>query len=208
MNDLFVPIILSYFPRWNDAGMPVDEDDQIIDYKPMIPKIFWCFEGMLHKTNHVSLLASVTEHCQGKAKTIVGLIAKVSPLVAVWMRQNAIADLLWFYSDFVLLFKRSFENVWPFWLQVCCAPSSEHWLTYFVTAIILQTFLDFSTLPEVSITSLMDVFTNQILKDIDPAKVGKIAQWLYEKYPLQPTRKAENRAEDVQFEFFEASWEQ
>jgi hypothetical protein len=174
----------------------------------MIATLFWCFEGMLRKTNHISLLSSVTEQCQGRAKVIAGLIARVSPLVAIWMRQNGLADLLWLYSDFVLLFKRSFENIWPFWFQLCCAPSSAHWLTYFATAILLQTFPQFSALAEVSITSIMDVFTNKILKNINPAEVGKIAWWLCEKYPLEPAEKTNNPAADEQFEFFGRAWEQ
>jgi hypothetical protein len=206
MNDLFVPIILSYFPRWNAEGRPVNEDQQVVDYEARIPIIFWCFEGLLQKTNHLKLLSSVTEQCQEKAKNIAQLISKVSPLVAIWMKRNGLADLLWMYSDFVLLFKRSFDDVWPIWFQFCCAPASTNWLGYFITAILLQTFPIFSMLPEISITTIMDAFGNQILKNIKPDVTGKIALWLCKNFPIESTPPAPNTDAEAEFEFFDTAW--
>jgi hypothetical protein len=203
MNDLFVPIILAYFPLWNEEGQPVNDARQVVDYEAKIPIIFWCFEGLLQKTNHLVLLSSVTEQCQEKARVIARLILSVSPLVAIWMKRNGLADLLWLYSDFVLLFKRSFDDVWPIWFQFCCAPASTNWLTYFITAILLQTFHEFSTLPEISITTIMDAFGNRLLKNIKPDVTGKIALWHCKNFPIESPAPPSNTNADAHFEFFE-----
>jgi hypothetical protein len=206
MNDLFVPIILTYFPNWNpETGCPVNEDGEPVEYEDDVSEIFWDFEGMLRRTNHLVLLSSVTEQCQEKARVIARIISEISPLVAIWMRRNGLADLLWMYSDFVLLFKRSFDEIWSIWLQLNRAPASTNWLTYFVTGIMLETFPEFSKLPEVSITSIMDAFGN-IVKTIDPVRIGKIALWIYKNHPIPEPDVVSNPEADVEFEFFHPTW--
>jgi hypothetical protein len=206
MNDLFVPIILTYFPHWNpDTGCPVDEAGEPIAYEDEVPLIFWNFEGMLRRTNHLVLLSNVTEQCQEKARTIARIIADISPLVAIWMRRNGLADLLWMYSDFVLLFKRSFDEIWSIWMQLNRAPASTNWLTYFVAGIMLETFPQFSALQEVSITSIMDAFGN-IVKNINPVQIGKIALWIYHNHPIPEPEAVPNSEAEFEFEYFKPSW--
>jgi hypothetical protein len=208
MNDLFVPIIHTYFPKWDpETGCPIDDQGKVIDHTPEIPLIFWNFEGMLKRTNHLILLSNVTEQCQEKARVIAGIIARVSPLVAIWMRRNGLADLLWMYSDFVLLFKRSFEDIWSIWLQLNSAPASTNWLTYFVTAIMLETFPTFSSLQEVTITSIMDAFV-PIVKEIDPSRIGRIALWIFKNHPIPDPEPPANPEAELEFEFFKPDWRQ
>lgn len=206
MNDLFVPIILAYMPNWNDEGMPIDADGNIIDHTPYIPKIFWCFESMVRHTNHLSFLSGVTEQCQTKAKVIQKLLGEMTPLSAIWMRRKGLSELLWLYSDFLLLFKRTFDKIWPIWYQFNCCDDRNNWMTYFVTALLIRTFPDFANLPDVSISSIMDAFP-KLLKCIDPTEVGKVALWLQEfhKLPEVPPPPPYN-PDDEHFDFFEAEW--
>jgi hypothetical protein len=84
------------------------------------------------------------------------------------------------YSDFVLLFKRSFEEIWDIWMHLNCAPDLTNWFTYFVTAILLEIFPRLSVLPEISITRIMEEFA-QAMKEINPRR---IAVWLWKNHLL------------------------
>lgn len=207
MNDLFVPILLSFLPNWNQDGCPVDNDGNIINHEPYLPQIFWCFDAMLRNTDHLKLLANVTEQCQFQADGVFNILNKVSPLAAIWMRRNGLNGLLWCYSDFVLLFKRSFPQIWSVWLQLNCSPYPANWLTYFVAAIIVRGFDQLAVLPDVSITTMMDAFP-KILQSMNMETLGKTALWLAEKVP--PKSKAEGKKEpEIQmsnFHFFETKW--
>ena len=207
MNDLFVPIMLVYFPRWNDDGMPVDRDGNVItDYQKTLPIIFWCFESMLSRTNHLKLLSNVTGQCQERARVVLKIISKVSPLVAIWMRRNNLQELLWMYSDFVLMFKRTYEEIWPIWLQFNCAPDPEQWPTYFVTALILKAFPSLVNIEQpVSIASVMDVFP-KLIQAMPIRDIGVVAVWLYQNYPLEKVDAGPKEEIPDTFDFFETSW--
>jgi len=182
MNDLFVPFILAFFPNWTESGDPIDADNNVIDHTPIMPLIFWCFESMLRNTNQIKLLESVTEHCKDQAIFIHEILSKVSPLAALWMRKNQLQGLLWCYSDFVLMFKRSFDNIWPTWLQFNLAKNSVKFLSYFVAAVLIESYNQFALMPEVTITAMMDSFP-KILKTIDAARIGNTAVYLSTVYP-------------------------
>ncbi|OHT06109.1 hypothetical protein TRFO_25966 [Tritrichomonas foetus] len=207
MNDLFVPIIHSYFPIWNENGDPVDNQGQIVDHLPHMPAIFWDYEAMLRNIDHLSLLSGVTEQCMEKARTALQIIQKVSPMITIWYKKYGLSDLLWIYADFVLLFKRTFSSIWDTWLQFNCSPDPKHWLIYFTAAIILDTFPQFSTLSDVSVTVMMDAFPKAVAK-IDVHEVGNIALWLHEKVPFEEL-ETENVANDpakAHFDFFQLDW--
>jgi len=207
MNDLFVPILLAFLPKWNDEGSPIDNNGEKIDHEPYLSKVFWCFDAMLRNTNHLKLLANVTEQCQCQAKAVFHILSKVSPLASIWMRRNALDGLLWCYSDFVLLFKRSFSSIWSVWLQLNCSPYPEKWLTYFVAAIIVRGFDQLAMLPDVTITTMMDAFP-KILQSMEMPVLGRTALWLAQKVP--PTKKSndsnDGEAQMGDFHFFETEW--
>lgn len=207
MNDLFVPIILTFLPNWNEDGAPIDKDGNIVSHEPLLSKIFWCFDAMLRKTDHLDLLANVTEECQEQAKQIFSILMKVTPLAAIWMRRNKLNQLLWCYSDFVLLFKRSFNEIWEVWLQLNCSPYPEVWLTYFVAAIIIHAFDLLAQLQEINITSMMDNFP-KILKTIELSTIGVTALWLAEQVPPPEKPKTDKSSEikTNKFNFFETNW--
>jgi len=207
MNDLFVPILLAFLPKWDDNGNPVSEDSQVIDHEQFLSTIFWCFDAMLRNTDHLDLLADVTKQCQIQANEVQKILTKVSPLAAIWMKKKELKDLLWCYSDFVLLFKRSFPDIWGVWLQLNCAPYPQKWLTYFVAAIVVQGFNRISSLEDVTITAMMDQFP-RILEGLDLTLLGETALWLAEKVPPQNVKE---KPEDKQFKmsgfkYFETPW--
>jgi hypothetical protein len=207
MNDLFVPILLAFLPRWNEAGDPISEDGTILEYEKYLPTVFWCFDAMLRNIDHLKLLADVTKQCQDLADSISRILQKVSPLAAIWMKRNALTGLLWLYSDFVLLFKRSFPDIWSVWLQLTCAPHPSNWLAYFVAAILLRGFDQLAQIKEVTITQMMDAFP-KIMADIDISLVGKTSLWLAEQVKPSTFQK-KTEVEEVrmnEFRFFETEW--
>jgi hypothetical protein len=161
---------------------------------------------MLRRTNHHLLLSSVTEQCMEKAGVIVRIVEDVSPLVALWLRRNELADLRWMYEDFILLFKKKFGDIWSIWLQLNCAQAPTNWLSYLVAAIILETFPSYCSLPEISSALMMDVFP-PILSEIAPSHIEKIALWLYQKHPLPVPEKQPDPYTDTQFDFFRPQWQ-
>ncbi|OHT00102.1 hypothetical protein TRFO_08078 [Tritrichomonas foetus] len=205
MNDLFVPIILSYIPEWSDDSSPLDSNGQLLDYKPFLPKIFWCFEAMLRNTNQLELLAHITEYCQQQAEVIHQLLTRVSPIAAIWMRRRGMKGLLWCYSDFVLLFKRTFDDVWPTWLQMNCSPNPSRWLAYFMCSIIIAGFDQLTRLHDVTITVMMDAYP-KILASLDRKKISQIALWLVEVAPIDPVVQQEDTNVRTKFKYFRPSW--
>jgi hypothetical protein len=207
MNDLFVPILRAFLPTWNDDGFPVDENGNVLDHREFLSIIFWCFEAMFCNISHLDLLENVIDECKVKSIAIEGILRKVSPLVAIWMNRARIHTLLWLYSDFVLLFKRSFSSdVWPVWLQLNCAPNPGNWIDYFVTAILVLGFGRLKSLQNVGLTTLMEEFP-KILMTLDRREIGRTALWLTEKVP--PKVRVENGVqlnEQRRFRFFETGW--
>lgn len=207
MNDLFVPLILSYIPYWSEDSTPVDKDGNPIDYKPFLPKIFWCFEAMMHHTNHLEMLSHVTDCCQQQAIVVHQLLEKVCPIAAIWMRKNGLQGLLWCYSDFVLLFKRTFTDVWPTWLQFNCSPNPTRWLSIFMCSILIAGLDQLTILPNVQINSMMDAYP-KILSSISLKKISQIALWLISVAPLEPIVEKKENDIPTKFMFFKTGWSQ
>ncbi|OHT15406.1 hypothetical protein TRFO_14174 [Tritrichomonas foetus] len=205
MNDLFVPIILAYIPNWTEDSSPIDENGEIIDPRPFSPSIFWCFESMLQNTNQFALLADVTEYCKGVAQLIHNILKDISPIAAIWMRRMGIKDLLWCYSDFVLMFKRTFNDVWPTWFQFNCSVNPTRWMAYFMCSIIITSFDQMSRLPDVKLTAMMDAFP-KILKNLDLNMIGEIAEWIAIEKPIEPVKQQNIKDIRTEFKFFKSSW--
>ena len=205
MNDLFVPILLSFMPNWDSNGFPINNDGSHVNFDEYIPKIFWCYDAMLRNTNHIKILSSITAECQKLAENVFRVLSKVSPIASIWIKRNNISSLLWLYSDFVLLFKRSFANIWDVWLVLNSSPKPEHWMKYFVTAVIMRSFDQLSLLPEVSLTTMMDAFP-KIMNTLSIQQLGDTALWLAEKVPPEDTLKEDENIKTTGFSFFEPVW--
>ena len=207
MNDLFVPIITTYIQNWSPDGVPLDKDGNELDYEKLMPIMFWSFDAMLKNTNHIPMLENITERCTELSEQAQDLLQRISPIASIWMKRNNLANLLWFYSDFVLMFKRSFDNIWPTWLQFNCSPNPENFLVYFITAMVITAFDQFATLPDVSMTATMDAFP-KILSTLDAHYVGEVALWVSINYPTNdPKQQSHNTTtNNTEFEFFPFSW--
>ena len=206
MNDLFVPIILTYFPKWNDDGFPVDDNNNVINIDDYISEIFWCYEGMIKNINHLELLSDVKQQCTLKAKIIIEILDKVSPMISVWLKNYDLNSLLWIYSDFVLLYKRTYSNIWNVWLQLNCSKDPKNWLLYFISAIIILTFPNLAKLKDINITTIMGVFPNELEK-LDPNQIGKYALWIYQKAPIPKEEQEESKKNCNNFNYFKFNWE-
>jgi hypothetical protein len=122
------------------------------------------------------------------------------------MKRAGIQELLWMYSDFVLLFKRSFEGIWPLWLQLNCSPHPNNWLPYFVCAVVVLSFNHLKGLPTVTITTLMEAFP-RILETIELKRIGMAALWIAEHVPPHVESATGSHADQsAEFKFFEAAW--
>jgi hypothetical protein len=204
MNDLFVPIIFTFVPNWTENGDPVDENGAPVNLRELMPDMFWCFHAMLRNTGHFPIVASVTDACPKIAAGVHRLVSDVSPVGALWLKRMRLMDLLWCYSDLVLLFKRTIgDDVWPLWFKLNCAPVAHQWLTYFVAAILIGCFDEFAHQADIQLSAMMDMFP-KIVKRMNLDRIGKIALWLYATAPL-PEEPIESADEEVgnQFEFLD-----
>jgi hypothetical protein len=207
MNDLFVPILITYLPDWNEEGSPIDSAGNVIEYQRYLPTIFWCFDAMLRNLDHLALLGNVTGECRKLAHKVHEILLEVSPVSAIWMKRTGIHELLWMYSDFVLLFKRSFDGIWPVWLQLNCAQYPHHWLVYFVAAVIILAFGELTSIDDITVTALMEHFP-RILKGISLQDIGVAAWWLADrvKHSDPPSESGDSQQKCTTFRFFETGW--
>ena len=183
MNDLLVPIITAYFPKWDQDGHPIDENgNRIDDYEKNLPIMFWCFDAMLKNTRHTELLQDVPLVSKQIAEEVISLLSKISPLCEIWLSRNSLSQLEWCYSVFVLLFKRTFtKNIWYTWLRFNTATLPGKFLVLFVTAIILEDLILFSNLKDISVPSIIKNF-NDIVTTNDSKLYSEIANWITDNY--------------------------
>lgn len=160
---------------------------------------------MLRRINHLDFLQNVTELCQRQARLILKTVGEVSPVAAIWFRKHSLNEMLWFYSDFVLLFKRSFgDQIWTAWFQLNCSLHPSNWLSYFSVAIVLSLFSDLCQLEDVMIPTIMDKFPKLMVK-LDFKKVGYLAEWLYLNKKIEefPSLRESVNHEPYDFQLFE-----
>lgn len=213
MNDLFVPLILTYFPNWNDEGDPIDSEGKVLEnYKDQFPKLFWLYESMLNNVNHDNFFLSITLNCNEIAKKAMKILIKVVPLLVIWLRKNQLTKLVFMYQDFIYLYKRSFASIWDIWLQFHASPDPKHWIVYFVCAILIKTFPLFSTIPDVRdswFATIMTAFPT-FLTSLDIRELGRLALWFYENHPIKEDDEKNNgddeEIDQFKSEYFDADW--
>jgi len=184
MNDLLVPIILAYLPYWNSDSVPVDENGGQIDYEERIPIIFWCFDYMLRITNHIHMLRTVTPYSHYIIVQTLAIIKMASPIVYIWFKINGLQELMWMYSDFVLLFKRTFDDIWAVWIPIITAKNPKSFFSFYVASILMVSFSQLASLPGVSPSNMMEIYP-KVLATIDISSVGYVASWLQSNYSLE-----------------------
>jgi len=158
MNDLFVPFILAYIPHWDSNSNPVNQSGESISSKDSLFKIFWTFESMLKITGQVFILKNVTEGCTIYAKRVFDIVQEIAPVVAVWLKRNSLEKLVFTFSEYVLMYKRSYDDIWDLWIRILSSPIPEKWLINITAAIIITGCEQLVSAPDSSITSMMDAF--------------------------------------------------
>ncbi|KAH0797041.1 TBC domain containing protein [Histomonas meleagridis] len=205
MNDLFVPIITAYFPDWNEDGEPIDSIGTVIDVDKFMHLIFWSFESMIINTGHIKMFDDVTEFCKKQMIKVHHMIGKISPVMEIWLNQNGLKNPIWCYSDFVLIFKRSFENVWPLWISINISPQPQNWLTYTMCAALILSFHKIMELVnEFTSVAMSEKGFQEMLASLDPQYIANTAFWIYEKSPMKCVNVKPVNEVQAKFEFFDA----
>jgi hypothetical protein len=172
MNDIFVPILLSFIPDWDDDSNPICDN---IDEK--LALVFWCFDGMLLVIDHNNLLSDVTAECKRVSSLAVKYIAQKSPCTRIWLKKSGNIDLVFTFSDYVLLYKRSCPDIWRVWMSFLCKKNPHNALPLFTASVVLLGLPTLCTLPDWSITTMMSAYPT-ILEEIDINKAIKTMLWL------------------------------
>ncbi|KAH0786245.1 TBC domain containing protein [Histomonas meleagridis] len=201
MNDLFVPILLAFIPKWDESSSPVTENG----YEQYLPRIFWSFDSMLQHLHHMKMLNDIATECEKMTGVVFSILSEVSPLASIWLRKNNLQNLLWMYSDFVLLFKRSFDDVWSVWTKLSTSPDPPNWFSYFTAAILILIFNEIGTLEEITTPVIMDSFSKFMAK-LNVDDIGLAAMYLYERFKVPKKKEEKNKNVKKEFKYFKPEW--
>ena len=181
MNDLFVPILDAFIRKWDENGNPINENGEIIDLNSIDYLLFWCYANFLEVTNHTDFLPMVSEQCKNMSTKVIEVLKDVSPAVAIWLEAKNLTELIWCYTDYVLLFKRSFQHILPVWINIISAPDPCEWITHFAASLIISSFEELSKMPNVAITDILATFPN-IIQSLDVNLISRSANYISSFY--------------------------
>jgi hypothetical protein len=187
MTDLLQPILLAF----------------LITSSPSLVLAFFCFNGLLRKTKHIQFLDDVGTSCKLIAIRTSAILKKVAPITWIWLKRAGLKKLMWMHTDMALMYKRSFPNVWDFWLQIYCSPDPENWLAYMTCAIVLLSLNSLLDLGDLGLASLTEEFP-PILRAISVDDVRRLSWWLYRMAPPGPSEPADEADIPMETEFFAA----
>ncbi|KAH0793949.1 RabGAP/TBC domain-containing protein [Histomonas meleagridis] len=201
MNDLMVPLMTVYYPNVNEDGIPINNDGSIMDYEKLYPKIFWLFNSFLYRVGHAKFLMSINTSSMSKLTEITKVLEMISPTVVFWLKKMELLEYQWLYSEYILMFKRTFDNIWCVWIKFCASPMPKKWLRYFFVAIIIDNFEKLTKIQKVSVVKMMSAFPT-ILSEVDVERIGKIAMWISEKLGNVGEVEEEEEEDEEELEFF------
>lgn len=179
MNDLFVPLLLAFIPDWTPEGQPLDND-----YEKKLPLLFWTYDALLRSFSQLELLSHVSDLGMKQVPWINKILEMVSTPLEIWFKYHGLSEMQWMFSDFILLYKRSIENIWDLWLSICASPSPKSWLAYFTIALFCEGFQTLTELPDVSIPIVMATFP-QFIKKTDIRHVNDIALCIWNRLEIE-----------------------
>jgi hypothetical protein len=180
MNDLLVPILLTYFPKWNEESRPIDGNGDLIgDWETRLPEMFWALDGLFRKVNHTSLLRDVNAQVLRIALQVERVVRRLSPLACLWLHRYRLMHMQWALADFIILFKRSVPDVWPIWVQINASPDPCNWPTLMMGALLILTFDQISRFPDPSMSVIMEEFPRMI-QAIDQKTLARFTHFIFE----------------------------
>jgi hypothetical protein len=94
------------------------------------------------------------------------LVAGVAPIAAIWVGRNGLGDFQWIRAQHILIFKRSFTDVWPLWVRVHAAPEPGVWIRYFVAAFVIIAFPEIGRTPDMCVPKVREIMPG-VLKRLD-----------------------------------------
>ena len=193
MNDLFVPILLNYIPDWDENSNPINCDD--IDEK--LALVFWCYDGMLKSLHHTDLLSRLTDKMKYISQHAVSYISNVAPASKIWLKKSGNIELIFTYSDYVLLYKRSFHNIWRLWLFFLCFEKPQYALSLFTAAVVVAGLPQICTFKDWSITTMMAEYP-RLIDSLDIDQVIHVAMWMFDENVIAPDeeQKKQNSIEE------------
>lgn len=185
MNDLLQPLFLVFFRSFD-----FDNPERNPDPEPLLVKTFWCFDSMLRQTNRFDILANTQDECKNMARQILSILNQVTPAFVAWLKITGLSKLMWMYSDFVVLYKRTFKDIWKMWTQFNCSPEPSQWIAYFSAAILLLGFCHIVETPDSAMSVLMETFP-RCIQTVDRDLVARTALWLYMTAKIEQRSKVE-----------------
>ena len=205
MNDLFVPILFIFFSNWDEEGNPIDDNGNIISVDDKLPMILWYFDSKICHLDHYKILKDMAYESDAIATKVYKILKTISPLSAIWLKNNCLHNLLWLYPEFLLLFKRTYSYIWPIWLKLHSSPDPKNWLIYFVSSILIFTIDSLMKTENITITKVMDSFQD-LLKELDIQQIGLASIWISNKVKL-PSEETNPKVEETyDFKYFKTEW--
>jgi hypothetical protein len=186
MNDLAVPIVLAFL------------QEEGIDWKAKLPRIYALFVAMLDHIGHRRFLKKITLRSEERLGMIADLVARVCPVSAIWLRGVGLDDFQWLLAEYILVFKRSFGDVWAVWVRLLAAEQPGIWLSYFLAAFVLRAFPEIVEKREMCI-AIMKEMLPRLLQRMDIREIAIIALWLYEREKLTVEEEIEEIGQDSEF---------
>jgi hypothetical protein len=98
MNDLLVPIIL--------ANLRSDGTVETLS------KVYWEFYQMLDHIGHVGFLTAISGKSASHITFMFDFMTKISPIMALWLRNVGLGGFRWILTYYILIFKRSLPRIW------------------------------------------------------------------------------------------------
>ena len=198
MNDIIVPILLAYIPEWDDKSNPICDNIEDIDEK--LAMVFWCYSGMLDILNHKFLLSDLT-NSEVIAAHSLSYIGNASPALKFWYESKGITSLTFVYSEFIYLYKRTFENIWRIWIFFLAHEKPNYALSLFTASILYCGFPQVISMKKWNEPMMNKEFPN-LLKTLDVEELLFFASEIYDpkiKFQIDPRReKQTNKVKSVQ----------
>ena len=192
MNDIFVPILTAFIPDWDEESSPICDD---LDEK--LALVFWCYDGLFKVLQHTNLLSDVTAECKRISSFAVRYIDQKSPSTKIWLKKSGNIELVFTFSDYVLLYKRSIPDIWRIWMVFLCKKNPANSLPLLTATVVVLGLPTLCSLNDWEMATMMTAYPG-ILEKIDTEEAIKVMLWLDSgKDDFRREQKENEKAEDI-----------